>query len=190
MHEVLLFNRIFNPCSLTKGHWYAIQNKWTKINWDKKLTTTNIKDLSGNSGNRFKKIYTQINVQWKMFDLIYLVCSVPVRLFLWAVAISAISTNNRQQGQTLMIWAAHWTKPKIPGQNLPMAQIPPQNTMPKVKLSFYLPSEAIASLRAKPSGSLFPRLNGPMLVDICVQTHHDATTIEPCHVAKQWLTGY
>ena len=113
MHEVLLFNRIFNPCSLTKGHWYAIQNKWTKINWDKKLTTTNIKDLSGNSGNRFKKIYTRINVQWKMFDLIYLVCSVPVRLFLWAVAISAISTNNRQQGQTLMIWAAHWTKQKF-----------------------------------------------------------------------------
>ena len=66
-----------------------------------------------------------------------------------------------------------------------MAQIPPQNTMPKVKLSFYLPSEAIASLRVKPSGSLFPRFNGPMLVDICVQTHHDATTIEPCHVAKQ-----
>ena len=29
MHEVLLFNRIFNPCSMTKGRWYAIQNNET-----------------------------------------------------------------------------------------------------------------------------------------------------------------
>ena len=31
MHEVLLFNRIFNACSMTKGHWYEIkkENYWS-----------------------------------------------------------------------------------------------------------------------------------------------------------------
>ena len=26
MHEVLLFNRVFNPCLMMKGHWYAKEN--------------------------------------------------------------------------------------------------------------------------------------------------------------------
>ena len=71
--------------------------------------------------------------------------------------ISEFPLLKREQGRTLPIWTARRTKPKIPGLNIPTAKIPPQNPTTKVKLSFQLSSHAIASLRATPGGSLFPR---------------------------------
>ena len=47
LHEVLLFNRVFNPCLMTKGHRYAKEN-----NEESLVFTTEVWNLLKLSGDK------------------------------------------------------------------------------------------------------------------------------------------
>ena len=93
--------------------------------------TVIIKDLYGNSGNRFKKINTPWifnKIRFALFTWCLLASCVvifPIRCDLSNFLYPEFSLIKRGQGQTHAIWTARRKKPKIPGQNFPTAKIPP-----------------------------------------------------------------
>ena len=93
--------------------------------------TVIIKDLYGNSGNRFEKINSSWifnKTRFALFTWCLLASCVvifPIRCDLSNFLYPEFSLIKRGQGQTHAIWTARRKKLKIPGQNFPRAKIPP-----------------------------------------------------------------
>ena len=93
--------------------------------------TVIVKDLYGNSGNRFEKINTPWifnKIRFALFTRCLLASCVvlfPIRCDLSDFHYPEFSLIKRGQGQTHAISTARRKKPKIPGQNFPTAKIPP-----------------------------------------------------------------
>ena len=93
--------------------------------------TVIIKDLYGNSGNRFEKINTPWifnKIRFALFTwCLPASCVVifPIRCDLSDFLYPELSLIKRGQGQTHAIWTARRKKPKISGQIFPTAKIPP-----------------------------------------------------------------
>ena len=92
--------------------------------------TVIIKNLYGNSGNRFEKINTRWifnKIRFALFTwCLPASCVVifPIRCDLSDFLYPELSLIKRGQGQTHAIWTARRKKPKISGQIFPTAKIP------------------------------------------------------------------